>query len=323
MVKYPPAKYLWSSEAPSPHRSSVLFAKAADPTAASARLADIAALKNVLGIGAGMFGLGAFARSLKEVPTVIGGGNSLPVTMTGAPMPVEVPIPLDAPQPSPGKPPLRPAKKAAGFDASKAIGNAATYAYDNLVGPAVAAAEPLTTTNPLAKAWHAPAMVGAATVGGAAGWKLVDWLADSQRRGVADADLSAAKQEYEDAVKGLHVKSAGLDAAREQMRKSGDHMVDTMKQWLGYTPSPAAVPQIDSLLTVPTSGQSRSNYMGLGANTLLGVGALTAVPAALLAYKHTRNNSDTKALQEALMARRRSQQQRNPAPPHLVLQPAE
>ena len=218
---------------------------------------------------------------------------------TGAVGPVEVPIPMDPDQEKqmPGLPKLA---------EGDFFGNAAKGLYDNVLQPmGLDKADTWQTTTPMAKWWHAPAMLGAGTAAAAGGWKLVDWLADKRREQAGDTELHNAQQEYENAVKGLHAKTAALDEARTTLQKEAG----------------AAGVQPDALLRQPLAPNAMKNLGGLGANTLFGIAALTGIPTAVFAYQHAQNTNDVKALQEALIARRRAQQIRNPAPPHLVLAP--
>jgi len=242
-----------------------------------------------------MFGLGALARVGKEVPSLLGGPPQ-PTTRTGAALPVEVPVPMDPEEQR------RQEMLAASKMAESTLGRVATGLYDNALKPALQMADPLGTTNPAAKWWQGPAMIGGGLAAGAGGWKLVDWLADKHRAGIADEDLNAAKQEYEQAIQGLHPKVACLNEAREIIRKTAEG-------------------GMDALVTYPWARNALKNVAGAGAGSLATIAAVTGVPTGILAYQYARNTSDSKALQEALLARRRAQQLRNPAPPHLVLQP--
>ena len=328
----------------------------------------------MLGVGIGAFGAGALARSLKELPSVLGHGT--PTVTTGPALPVEVPIPQDPNEEQQPKPMLGGMlPKMAG--PTDMIGNMAGMAYDNVLKPTMEAIDPVKATNPWAKWWTAPAMAGAGLAAGGAGWKLVDWMADKRRDVAGDADLQAAKQEYENAVRGLHAKTADLDAARQKMLKHahpdgvsegfvkamgegggakqlfdsagqglknmGNQAMRLADQYVGQpltrqldrqvdrlgnaiasiTPPSSTQPSgMDSLIGIPGwDTNALRNYGGLTLGGGASLAALTGFPTAYFAYNHTRNNSDTKALQEALMARRRAQQLRNPAPPHLVLAP--
>ena len=297
MAKFPEAKFHSSCAAPSLHQLSTLRKQGHSPS----QLADIAALKNVLGAGVGMFGLGALTRVGKEIPTLLGNPPS-PTTMTGAPLPVEVPIPMD--------PEEQRRHEAAGLGgplglkmaANGMLGQAATSLYDNALKPALELADPLKATNTAGKWWQNPAMIGGGLAAGAGGWKLVDWLADKHRDSLGDADLLDAKREYESAVQGLHPKAACLDAARDAMQKQAGGM--------------------DPVLQSPFAPNVMKNVGGMGLQSLATLATVTGIPTGILAYQYAKNTSDSKALQEALLARRRTQQMRNPAPPHLVLQPA-
>lgn len=295
MAKSPQAKCHLSFAVPERSQLSAYCKKEAHT---QPQLADIAALRNILGLGAGAFGAGALLRSIKEVPSVLGPTPSNQVT-TGAVGPVEVPIPMDPDQeqPMPGLPKLA---------EGDFFGTAAKGLYDNVLQPmGLDKADTWQTTTPTAKWWQMPAMLGAGAAAGAGGWKMVDWLADHRRQQAGDTELQNAQQEYENAVKGLHVKAAALNEARETMKKQAG----------------AEGVQPDALFRQPLAPNAMKNLGGLGANTLFGIAALTGIPTAVFAYHHAQNTNDVKALQEALIARRRAQQIRNPAPPHLVLAP--
>jgi len=366
MPKYPQVKSPATCELPSQLRLSAYCKQAHEPN----QLADIAALKAMLGLGVGAFGAGALLRSAKEVPAVFAGQPSF--STTGAPMPTEVPVPMDPAEAERRKllgvnaPPVPGPLKVADFK-SDPFGHVAGMAYDNVLKPVMEAVDPVKATNPWAKWWAAPAMIGTGLAAGGAGWKLVDWMADKRRDIAGDADLQRAKQEYEDAVRGLHAKTAGLDAARQRIQKEAhpdgisprlaDHLAQpgnaqklldnvgqaaknvgqmgvdavtgaassgakAVSDYFTSGASPAGgPPQMDNLAAYPWARNAMKNYGGLGLGALALAATAGFVPTAYYAYHHTRNNSDTKALQEALMARRRAQQLRNPAPPHLVLAP--
>lgn len=295
MAKSPQAKSLLSFAVPERQQLSAYCKKAHNQS----QLADIAALRNILGLGVGAFGAGALLRSAKEVPTVLGATPNNQVT-TGAVGQVEVPIPMD-PEEEQKRLAMQPK-----FAETDMLGSAAKGLYDNVLQPmGLDKADTWQTTTPTAKWWHAPAMLGAGAATGTGGWKLVDWLADRRRSQAGDTELQNAQQEYESAVKGLHAKTAALDDARATLKKQALEGV-----------------QPDALLRSPLAPNATKNFAGLGANALFGIAALTGIPTAAFAYTHARNTNDVKALQEALIARRRAQQIRNPAPPHLVLAPS-
>lgn len=254
-------------------------------------------------------------------------------------MPVEVPIPRDPVEEERQRmqqPALWPKAATEGLvgQLAKGLYDFKVPGFQSSLGSGLAAIDPVGATSPTAKWWHAPAMLGTGVAAGVGGWKLVDWLADKRRDQAGDADLNAAKQEYEDAVRGLHAKTAGLDAARATMQKNGwidgppasfiKSVNDTVSKAgpAAAAAAPAAQATIDPIISRPWAPNAAKNYAGLSGNALMGLAALAAIPTGVFAYQHARNNTDAKALQEALMARRRAQQLRNPAPPHLVLQPA-
>jgi hypothetical protein len=282
--------------------------------------ADREALRNILTGGLGAFGVGAMLRGLKAVPEVVApqpltsaGVTDGPTILTINREPQKRQRPLSWIQPaatSYGKrAELTPAP--ASPTQPGMIEGAANALYDNVLKPAGLPNfdVPGGTTNPISKPWHLPGLVGGMALGGAGGWKLVDWLADKHRHNTQDAELRDAENEYMTAIQGLHApKTAALDEARQALHKTAD-------------PQTGLQGVLDAFRLLPRNLQDAANGVGRATSGLGGLAAMTAIPSGLMAYKYVRDSSDSRALQEALAARQRLVQMRSPSPPQIALEP--
>jgi len=173
--------------------------------------------------------------------------------------------------------------------------------YDNVVKPLglhqVADMPFNNITVPGAKPLYGAGAVAATAAGVGGGYKLLDWLLKRKRKNELDGETSAAEQEYLGAIKDLRqTKYAALDEARGQIKQA---RVDELQSPL----SPAG-----------WTGQNAANAAGTLASTWGGLAMAAGIPAAAAGYALARENSNARALREALLLRARNLQRAQPAP---------
>jgi hypothetical protein len=160
-------------------------------------------------------------------------------------------------------------------------------------------------TVPEAKPWNFAGGVAAGYGAGRGAYALADWMFKKRRNNELDGEMAASEQEYLDAVKELRgVKTASLDKARELTKTAED--------------PPAVKPDAMSLwgaIKGLISPQDRvNNVTGPIANGWLGLATAASIPAAHIGYSLARDNSNARAMREALMRRQRAIQKSRPAP---------
>jgi hypothetical protein len=180
---------------------------------------------------------------------------------------------------------------------------AANALWDNVAKPTglASVSEAIPITHPVAKPWFGPGMVAGVMLGGAAGSRLVNWLADRRDKGRQTNDLSKAEHEYMTALDGLHGvgKMAAVDEARDATMKVAE-----------IAPTPPAYGQ---MVTLTDPAQTAANAAGGWLSTAGAAATLGALPMAYYAYKHVRDAGKQRALQSAMYQRQRRMQNQRPA----------
>lgn len=258
------------------------------PTAPVEELATREAIRKILGAGLGAAGLGMLARGGQEMvnhylnprPIVSSAQGPTVVEMTTLPnrkKPLNWIVP--------GGTNLR-------FkQANDPVGTAANAVYDYGVKPL--GLEPMMNfgTSVASKPWLGAGVVGATGAGALGGWKLVDWLSKRRRESDLNRELGTAEREYVDAIKALRGTKIA-EATQEAIEKQAN----------GPAPAPSG-----------SWSQGLKNFAGGAGNLWGGTAALAALVAGPTAYNFVRNNTDRRALQEAIYLRNQQQQARSPA----------
>jgi len=143
--------------------------------------------------------------------------------------------------------------------------------------------------------WFGPAAVGIPLAGGVGGWKFMDWLLDKRRKGQIEAEVEAAKVEYEKAL-----------AEAQGVKRSADSE-------LGRT-----LDRLYDLLTEKTAGTGTDIAGALAGLYLLGAGGAAGL-SGYAAYNWTKKRSRQAIIDKALKSLKRKQQMQQPAP--ILVQP--
>ena len=192
---------------------------------------------------------------------------------------------------------------------------AADTIYDNVLKPTglsgLADSGPITgpITNPLSKPWFGAAAALGMYGGGKAGWHAMNMLAQKHRENNEKQQLSAAEQEYAEALAGLHGKSAAIDKSRTILKEA--KLEGSLSPGLTYDSRSAA--------------QGIRNTLG----TALSAGGALAALSGILSHNFVHNHiadagkDSAKALNEAMFLHNQELQRQQPSPVQLVLPEAE
>lgn len=217
-----------------------------------------------------------------------------------------------AAKPSPAtRPQLPPAGTTPPVGTPGLMGGVADAIYDNVLKPSgvtPALDTPLSAnSNPAAKWWRNAAGLGLAGGAGYAGWRLADWMAEKYRDNEWERELADAEHEYLGTMKGLHAPKTA--AMRETAVKLANMTAEVPQAAPGVA---VAAPQ--PKMTPFDAGHVPGAMMNQAVSTAL----LSAIPFGLMSYHFVRDNSNSKALREALLLRQRLQHSRQSAPVRLV-----
>jgi hypothetical protein len=158
-------------------------------------------------------------------------------------------------------------------------------------------------TNPTAFPWYGPAVVAATGLGAYGGWKGVDSVLESQRRGEKDNEMSEAKKDFETALLSSYrrphvVKSASAGA---ELGDALDQLFDRVAEKRGL-----------------------DNFMGGLASKYLGYYALpTAAIAGKLVYDRANKSSRESILNRAMRQRVQRESMSHPSPLYAIPKPVE
>lgn len=253
---------------------------AADPTLAEAlqratnRQLQAQALRDVLGYGGAALGVGAGLRGLTELFRL--GARALPTKKRKV---LSAPSAIYAQMPVPQADETE-EKQSNATDVFREVG-------DFISGGKAQTREGIP--------WFTPAAVGVPLAGGIGGWKFMDWLLDKRRKSQIEAEVEAAKVEYEKAL-----------AEAQGVKRSSDSE-------LGRT--------LDRLYDVALekSGGTMTDLGGsLAGLYLLMVGGAAGLTGTA-AYNWTRKRSRQAIIDKALKSLKRKQQMQQPAP--ILVQP--
>jgi hypothetical protein len=151
--------------------------------------------------------------------------------------------------------------------------------------------------------WVYPGLTLAGIGGLYGGYKLVDWLAKKRRKSESEGDLEEAKEEYEQAMKGMYGKQAAATL---------DDVCDTIESKSAQLTKQAGLPDM-------SWWPGMNNVLGGGTGAYLALAALLTGGAGLGAYHLTRSKSPSKTLEEAL--RQRAQVRSLQNPPEIYINP--
>lgn len=169
----------------------------------------------------------------------------------------------------------------------------------NTVGPDV--------TTAASKVWHGPATIAAGAGGAAAGYGFVDWLQKKRRDSELERDQSSAERGYINALRGLRSVGGKLaaeaDPAEAEISDLLDELFEKRAEAMDWIKNP-----VGQLI------QPVKNTAGYAGSKWLSLATAAGIPTGLAAYKYVQNNTDSRALQEAVFLRQQALQMRRPSP---------
>lgn len=147
--------------------------------------------------------------------------------------------------------------------------------------------------------WYMPAMLGAGTLGGYGGWKLIDHILDKRRRQEIDDEVDESRNEFQEALMSQYKRGSDSElgvALDELYNKMNKEALD-----------------LDSIVSPDTRGRA------------LGAYATYAIPSSILGYLLVKGLADRgsrgKILEKAQRSRALKQQQSRPAELYAVPTP--